>query len=312
MTKRTTYLLVGIPVAAIALLAFFLLVVSSSVRNGSISYPTDEGYYYGEDVATSAPDFGGVAEESGRGVGTPGLTYPTPYPTAGDTAAEVDQKIIKTGYLALIVGSVNESVTSITALATGKGGFVQNSSVTQRADETYYGSITVRVPSSEFETAMTDIKASANVVETESVTGQDVTEEYTDLEAQLRNARAQEVEYLEILERAEKIEDILLVQQYLSSVRSQIESLQGRINYLENITSYSTISVSLSEEPTVRVPTQEFRPLAIVNEAAQALVNLAQSVLGGFIWLVIVGGGVALPILLIAWAIVKIVKRLAK
>src|SRR4029079_8297694 len=137
---------------------------------------------------------------------------------------------------------------------------VQNSSVSEREDGTHFGSITVRVPAEEFENTLNAIKDFANVVRTQSTTGQDVTEQYTDLQAQLRNAQAQETEYLNILKRAQTVEEILSVQNYLGSIRSTIESLQGRIQYLENVTSYSTITVGLSEEPTVHVPTKAFRP----------------------------------------------------
>ena len=92
-----------------------------------------------------------------------------------------------------------------------------------------------------------------------ATTGQDVTEQYTDLEAQLRNAKAQEEVYLEILKQAKTVEDILLVQDRLGNIRAVIEGLEGRIKYLENATSYSTITVSLQEEPVVRAPTKEFR-----------------------------------------------------
>jgi hypothetical protein len=238
-----------------------------------------------------------------------GMMYPPEAPTAGETAAEVDQKIIKTGYLDMEVTDVAETVSQITALATGKGGFIQSSEVQERADGTHFGSVVARVPSAEFETAMNEIKAFATVVQTESSSGQDVTEQFTDLQAQLRNAEAQEAELLELLNRAEDVEDVLAVQRELFQVRSTIESLEGRIQYLENVTTYSTISVSLSEEPTLRVPSKDFRPLDTIREASQALVALAQRAIEGLIYLLIVGGGILIPLGLIIWGIVKLIQR---
>jgi len=159
------------------------------------------------------------------------------------------------------------------------------------------------------QTANREIKAYAASVTTESAQGQDVTEQFTDLEAQLRNAKAQEEEYLEILGQAETVEEILMVQSYLSSVRYTIESLEGRIQYLENRTSYSTISVAMSEEPTVRIPTKDFRFGATVSEAGQALVAILQNLAVAAIWLVVVGGGILLPAGLVVWAIVRIVAK---
>lgn len=232
--------------------------------------------------------------------------------TSGSTAAEVDQKIIKTGYLDITVEAVNEVVAKITALTTGKGGYTQDSSVSEREDGTKFGNITVRVPVAEFENTMVEIKKFAIVVDTESANGQDVTEEYTDLAARLKNAQAQEVIYLEILNKAETVEDILAVQSYLGNIREQIETLQGRIKYLENKTGYSTISVSLSEESTIRIPSKEFRPWSAIKEAAQSLVVLFQGLVITIIWLVILGGGLLLPIALVVWLIVKLIKKLAK
>ncbi len=234
---------------------------------------------------------------------------PEYYDSAGLTAAEVDQKIIKTGFLSLEVTDVEETETKITALATGKGGFVQDSDMSEREDGTHFGNITVRVASAEFEATMDEIKTYAVVVETQSSQGQDVTEQYTDLTAQLRNAQAQEAEYLKILTQAKTVEEILQVQSYLSGVRSQIESLQGRVQYLENKTSYSTISVSLSEEPTLRIPTKGFNLSATAREALQALVALVQNLATSLIWFVIVGGGVLLPLALLAYILYRLVRR---
>lgn len=230
-------------------------------------------------------------------------------PSAGQTAAEVDQKIIKTGYLDLTVDDVGETASKLSALATGKGGFVQESSVSERQDGTHYGDVTVRVPSAQFESTMTEIKGYAASVTTESSQGQDVTEQYTDLEAQLRNAKAQEEEYLKILEQATTVEEILMVQSYLSSARYTVESLEGRIQYLENRTSYSTISVAMSEEPTVRIPTKDFRLGATVSEAGQALVAILQNLAVTAIWLIVVGGGILVPAGLVVWGIIKLVAK---
>ncbi len=230
-------------------------------------------------------------------------------PTAGETAADVDQKIIKTGSLDVLVENVTEAAARASKIATERGGFVQSSSVSERGDGTYNGSIVVRVPVEKFEATMADMRGLATLVRNESSDGQDVTEQYTDLEAQLRNAKAQEETYLEVLKQARSVEDILKVQERLGSIRATIESLQGRIQYLTNATSYSTISLSLSEESAVRAPTKEFRPLRIITAAFQTLVIVIQNVIAGIIWLVIVWGGILLPLGLIAWLIVRAWKR---
>lgn len=268
-------------------------------------------------LSAGAPQYAGIS--AGESIAydksdsyAPAPPRPDYLQVGGQTAAEVDQKIIKNGSLQLVVKSVSEAIDRIGSLAGQKGGFVQNSSVTERGDGTHYGQITVRVAAKDFETSMNGIKALAAVVKNESATGQDVTEQYTDLEAQLRNAQAQEQTYLKVLDKANTVEDILKVQQRLGDIRGTIESLQGRLKYLENVTSYSTINVSLEEEPVVRVPTKEFRPVDAVKQAVQSLISSAQKTLIALIWIVIVGGGLLLPWVLLALIIVFIVKKVRR
>lgn len=266
-------------------------------------------------VAPGAPSYAAdmaAAEESyayGGKAMMPPISPEPPYGSGGQTAAEVDQKIIKNGSLRLTVGSVSSALSRTADIAKTRNGFVQNSSSSERGDGKHEGSITVRVPSSEFEAAVSDLKALALVVNYESTSGQDVTEQYTDLQAQLRNAKAQEEEYLRIMKKADTVEDILRVQERLGSVRGQIESLEGRIKYLENMTSFSTISVSLSEEAEITAPTKDFRPGTIVKQAVQALVEVGQSVVSALIWIAIVGGGMGVPVLVIVLVIRALIRR---
>jgi hypothetical protein len=172
----------------------------------------------------------------------------------------------------------------------------------------------VRVPSDTFEDSVAAIKDLAVRVDRESINGQDVTEQYTDLEARLRSAQAQEEQYLVILDKAVTVQDILAVQQYLQNIRYEIESLQGQIDSLGNQTEYSTISVSLSEEIRVKVPTEKFDLGRDIRLAFDAVVRLAQAALTFLVFFVIVGGAIVIPagllIALIIWVIRKIIARL--
>ena len=308
MTKRTIgWIVYG--VAAAFLLTLVLLATSTTYNlpSGMMGFAStsSSGSSAGDQFAISevAPTMMDTAYRTG-------FVPPEPSPIAGgQTAAEVDQKIIKTGSLSLTVASVAETSPKIVVLATSVGGYVQNSSVSEDLDGTHSGNVIVRVPSNTFETTVSAIKALASVVNVESTNGQDVTEQYTDLGAQLRNAQAQEAQYLAILKQAKTVDETLNVQQYLSNVRGTIESLQGRIKYLSNATSYSTIDVSLSEKPGIRVPTKGFDIVSTIKEAAQALVAIAQNLGIALVWLVIVGGGILLPIALLAWGIVAIVRK---
>lgn len=241
---------------------------------------------------------------------------PSPVPPmmyGGKTAAEADQKIIKTADLSIGVDGVAAKTTEIAMLATGRGGFVQSSTIVE--DEAGYktGYITVRVPTDTFEDAIQAIKDLAVRVNRESINGQDVTEQYTDLEARLRAAKAEEEQYLTILDKAETVQDILSVQSYLQNVRYEIESLQGQIDSLGNQTDYSTISVTLEEEVRVQVPTEKFDLGRDVKLALKYVVILAQAALTFAIWFVIVGGAILIPVaLFIALAIFVVRKIMAR
>jgi archaellum component FlaC len=314
-TKSTSFKIFAAVGAVIVLAALIVAAQMTTKTAGDLSSVTQltvsEDAKPGPQPITSDQVMGssGVETMEAPARGEIGIPTPPP-PTAGKTAAEAEQRIIKTGYLSLVVNSVNDTVQRIEELTNEMNGFVQSSSVSERDDGTHDGSMTVRVPVDNMETAMEDIKTLANVVETERVTGQDVTEQYTDLEARLENARSQEERYRELLDQAEDVQDILSIEQQLNQIRNEIEHLEGRLQSLENRTSYSTININLSEEPKVQAPTKTFRPLTSVNEAVQALIEFGQQFVIGLIWVAIVGGGIAIPIALVGWVAYKIYKAI--
>lgn len=222
---------------------------------------------------------------------------------------ETEQRIIKTASLSVEVDNVEEVTEKITALTSENDGFVQSAENWKNGDSQLRGYITIRVPAEQFENTVSAIKNLSLAVENESISGTDVTEEYTDLEARLQNAQLQESELRRLLERAESVEDILAVQAELNAAREEVEVLQGRLNYLTNQTDYSTISVDLSEEASVIAPTTAFRPGSTIKEAGRALVLLFQYALQAIIWVAIVAGGILLPIILLTWLMVWAVRK---
>lgn len=295
--KRPSPLVVSVIVVGALAILLSLLARFASTHTAGTEASSADSYAYG----------GAVPLMAGRGIAAPTMEK-----TAGQTAAQVDQKIIKTGSLDLAVGSVNETAAQLRALASGKGGYVQDASVNERADGTKFGSFTLRIPSKEFESIITEAKKLATLVKSETTAGQDVTEQYTDLQAQLRNARAQETEYLNILKKATSVQDILNVQQYLGSIRGTIESLQGRLQYLENVTSYATLSIILSEDTRLRAPSGGFRPLEDMRAAAQTLVLLAQALVTWLIWFVVIGVGILAPLTLVIFLVYRLIRRFVR
>ncbi|KYK31720.1 MAG: hypothetical protein AYK18_06045 [Theionarchaea archaeon DG-70] len=185
-----------------------------------------------------------------------------------------EQKLIKTSYISLEVKRYEEAADEIRAVATKYGGYVSDSSV-QDVGERKIGYITVRVPEQSFEDAVTEIEAVGELQE-ERVSTEDVTEEYIDLKARLENFKAQEERYLEILDMATTVEDILRVETQLERIRGNIESLQGRLNYMENQINLSTVQVRLLEPETV---THESGIGRAFNEAIDAFLSAIRGII---------------------------------
>jgi hypothetical protein len=306
--------------AGLGVIILTLLIASGIICFGARKHIAGiAGYNMSEaGVATSMPLMDMDVRYGGTGMGGE-IAYdsakslmPIPPQTAGSTAATAEPRIIKTGNLSLEVSSARDSAEKVGAEATKRGGFVQSSNTSEDQNGNIYGNVTVRVPSDKFEETMSAMKALAIRVSTDSVNGEDVTEQYTDIEARLRNAKAQETQYLAILEKAETVQDILSVQQYLSGVRYEIESLEGQLKYLGNKTDYSTINVSLFEEAHLDIPNGKFDLMRDIKEAGRAVILLAQAFLTFAIWFVIIGAAFALPISLVGYIIYRAVRKLLR
>lgn len=165
-----------------------------------------------------------------------------------------ERLIVRDAELQLAFDDVAGAAERIEDVAESHGGRVQASRVTGDGDEAR-GTMTLRVPSASFSQVIDDIKAFAARVVSEETTSDDVTDEYVDLDAQVRNLQATESQLQTLMERAETIPDVLRVQGELNSVRGQIERLQGRMQLLSQTAAESLIVVSL-------VPTAVSRPIA--------------------------------------------------
>ena len=163
-------------------------------------------------------------------------------------AAPSDRKIIRNGELNLEAENPEEAQRRITGIAEQKGGFVvesQQSSSDTQATSRDIVAMTVRVPSGEFAQALAEIRNTATRVVSETVKGQDVTEEFIDIEAQLNAKRALEEQFMTIMKRANSVEEALNVQGQLADVRGEIERIEGRKRFLENQSSLSTIKIRI-------------------------------------------------------------------
>ena len=153
--------------------------------------------------------------------------------------------IVHTARMSLVVEGVAESIDRVAGIAMELEGWTVSSDRTSR----HTGTVVVRVPAGSLDEALRRIEGIGLEVESQSVTSQDVTDEYVDVESRLVSLRATRDRLLTFLEQADEVEDALLVQQELSRLEERIEGMQGRINYLRQTSAFSLIEVSMRVSP---------------------------------------------------------------
>lgn len=160
----------------------------------------------------------------------------------------IERKIIRNADLSLETDSPEEVQRRIAAIADSKGGFVvesTQSSSNVKATTRDTVTMTVRVPAEKFNESLDEIRKAASRVIVETVKGEDVTEEFIDIEARLKAKKSLEAQFIEIMKRANSVADALDVQRQLAEVRGEIEKIEGRKRFLENQASLSTIKIRL-------------------------------------------------------------------
>ncbi|MDZ5470615.1 DUF4349 domain-containing protein [Bacillus sp. 31A1R] len=173
--------------------------------------------------------------------------------TSKANQTDSSRMVIYNAHLSILVKDFQKAVSNIEEKIKGYGGYVVDSNV-YRDGETYLnGTITVRIPSENFQAFISDTEGIAVKVNERTITGQDVTEEYVDLESRLKSKRVVEERLLDFMSKAAKTEDLLRISSDLSAIQEEIEVILGRMKFLKNQTSFSTVTLNLNEDQ-VKVP----------------------------------------------------------
>lgn len=250
---------------------------------------------------------GGTESLSLKSVGS--NLYPAPDREYTPTQ-KTDRLVVQESNLSLVVKNVRESVDKIIDHAKSVGGYMVSSSLSQ-PEEAPYANVVVRVPAKSLKSVLDYFRSLAVKVSSENLYGNDVTDEYTDIEARLATLNKTKAKFEEIMNKAEKIQDILEVQRQLISLQDQIDSLKGRQQYLEKTAELAKITLYLStdEFSLPYAPAAPFRPAVIFKYAIRSLVGTLRGGVKLLIW-VVVYSVIWLPILLIAWFLSKRRKKL--
>ena len=186
-----------------------------------------------------------------------------------------ERMVIFTAKLRLEVEDVESAVYEIRLIAMDCGGFVAGMSTSKSE----WGVMTLRVPQDEFYDVIEEVEALGSVEEME-LKGEDITETYVDLEAQLVNLEREEERLVEILDIAVNVEEVLKVESQLSRVRGKIESITGEMRYLEGRVELATITITFreefAEEITVLPQVDWWKP---VSTGLEALTTVVQGML---------------------------------
>ncbi|MBI2304925.1 MAG: DUF4349 domain-containing protein [Chloroflexi bacterium] len=211
-----------------------------------------------------------LAAEVRQGAQAP-LAAPAPAspPTSGWSLISLDRMIIRNGSLSLKVADVVQTVAKVGDIVAAMPDALISASNLRREEGNLKATIVVTVPSAHFQEAMGQLRQLGLEVTGETVTSQDVTEEFVDLESQLRNQKTIEEQYLRLLSKATRIEDILSIQDRLNQIRGQIERTQGRLNFLERKAQMSTITLNIL--PFLPGKSGAWQPDKTVQEAFQNL-----------------------------------------
>lgn len=208
-------------------------------------------------------------------------------------ALPAEQRIIKTGEISIEVERVATTLARVRTLAIELGGYVGDS---QAGTLDQSATLTLRIPANRFGDALTALRELDGEVISEATREQDVTTQVVDLEARIANLEASEASYRILLERAERIDDVLAVQSRLDEVRGQIEQLKAQLENVTGQADLSTLTVTLiPRAQPVEAQAETWDPGAELGRAIASLVGMGQGIASGLIWFVVVW----LPILLI-------------
>lgn len=285
----------GLPTRRVAMFLTVLLVAAlvaacATQGTGDAGAAQDERGLVGEEpVGAEAAD---GLEDTDAGSGGEATTGDGP--ENGDmTAVIAQQRIIKTGEISLEVERVATAVAEVRALATRLGGYVGDSHA-GTVDES--ATLTLRIPADRFADALVALHELGGEVIAEATREEDVTTQIVDLEARIANLEASEASYRVLLERAQRIDDVLAVQSRLDEVRMQIEQLKAQLENVTGRADLSTLTVTLVPQPTpVQVQADAWDPQAELDGAIASLVGIGQALLTALIWFAVVW----LPILLV-------------
>jgi hypothetical protein len=254
----------------------------------------------------------------------PNAAYEISNPAGDLTVIERSNRmIVKNADVRLMVKDTDVAIDRATQIIGDAGGYIVSSRVWYQdyyGNNLKYAAITIGVPVDEFEKVLSRLRGLALKVVDETAAGDDVTEQYVDLQSQLTNLEATRARIQEFLNDAKTIDEALRINQELANIEGQIEQIKGQMNYLNDRSAYSTITLNLEPEFPVLTPTPTptayptatpipWNPGQTFGEARNTVTVAYQGIANFLIWLVVVILPIVLPPALVLWVIWKWLNR---
>jgi len=161
-------------------------------------------------------------------------------------ASEYDRKITKTGDINFETKDIVKTKSAIQKQVKALKGYIESDEISTY-DERKSNTLTIRIPSSSFDTLINNVAEQATKIDSREVRLSDVTEEHIDLDKRLKTKKELEARYIQLLQKATKVEEILKIEEQMGKLREDIESTEGRFRYLNGQVDYSTLIVTFYE-----------------------------------------------------------------
>ncbi len=267
-----------------------------------------------------APPVAQEAEKSALPLPSDGVVYQTlpDVDNAPGQAASIDRKIIKNAEVNVLVEDSDIAIDRLTQVVSDVNGYIVSSRIWYQSHydgENYkYATITLGIPVDQFEVTMRRVRGLAVRVLDENASGEDVTDQFVDLQSRLSNLEATQARIQSFLEDAKTVDEALRINQELAQIEAQIEEVKGRMNYLSDRSAFSTITVTISPElPEIEpAPVPEPRPWTpgeTLKDATETLVKAYQGIVEFAIWVLVAVLPILGPPVLVVWILVKYLRR---
>ena len=278
---KTKSVLIGIVILALALSGCASRSqTANNLRSGGVED-------YAMKAAPMVEPMAPMLESYAESAGSPGIA------AAG---VESVQMIMMNASLSIAVDDPAATLSDVQKLAKGMGGYTVSSnlykSYTSSGVEVPQANLIIRVPAERLDEAMQKIKDMTGDPKkytlNESVSGQDVTKEYTDLKSRLRNLEEADAKLSEFYENAANTEDALSIYSQKMQVTEQIEIIKGQIKYYDESVSTSSITLQIQSKETIApITVAGWQPSGVARDALQALLDFGKGLVNFLIWLVI-------------------------